>query len=1035
MGNSWYRWAACLTQARLHGKGRRKAVNSGILCVEGLEARTLLTANLPIAVNDSGYVVSEDATLNGTTVLANDTDADPGNVIDQAVLQTGPTHGSLTLNPDGTFVYTPNANFNGTDSFTYFARDTLHNETGTVAGTVTITVASVADVPIAQSASLTTNEDIALNGTLGGFDPDGNPVTFLAGNTTTTHGTVTIGSNGAFTYTPTANFNGTDFFTFKVNDGTSTSPEATVLITVTPVNDAPTANSATITVNEDSSLSGSLTGTDPESSNLTFSVGTVTPTHGTVMINPNGTFTYTPNANFTGTDLFTFKVNDGTANSAEASVLVSVTAVNDLPSANAYSFTTTSGTAFNGVLTGTDPEGSPLTYELGTTPAHGSVTINPNGTFTYTPTANFSGTDSFTFHVNDGSSNSSNATVSITVTATNGSPTANPLTFSTTGNSTFTGTLSGSDPEGSALTFALGASAAHGTVIVNPNGTFSYTPNANYTGTDSFTFHVSDGSTTSSNATVSISVTQSNGIPTANPSAFTTLANSTINGTLTGFDPEGSPLTFSLGSTAAHGAVQVNSNGTFSYVPNSNFTGTDSFTFRVSDGTANSANATVSVTVLSAANVPVANPTSVTVVEDIPFGGMLTGTGGNGQPLVFSNGALSAAHGTAIVTSNGIFVYIPDANFHGTDSFSFKVTDGTTTSTEATVSVTVTAVNDAPVANAASITTSPGVAFNGTLTGTDADGNSLTYAPGNIAPAHGTVVINANGTFTYTPTAGYTGQDSFSFVANDGTTSSAPAIITVSVTGTNHAPVVSNGSGTVNQNATFNGNLNTLGSDSDGETLTYAVITQPAHGTLTVAANGQFTYVPATNFSGVDSFTFRANDGHTTSNLGTFVLNVQPAGSHLTIDFPSTPAIVQRDSAKVQIDPAASVSSDDPNLDYSYARLSAFIPNISPSDAYNGRLTLSVRSQGSGSGQVRVKGSNIYYNGSSQPIAKLSGGSRGSTLVINFNSSASQAAVTAVIRQLSIQASRRASTGNRFVTVRLSADGRFAESTQTATIV
>jgi VCBS repeat-containing protein len=141
--------------------------------------------------------------------------------------------------------------------------------------------------------------------------------------------------------------------------------------------------------------------------------------NGTVIVNAVGTFTYSPRANFNGTDSFTFKVNDGSIDSSPAIVTITVNAVNDAPLATALSITTNEDLAKSGTLTATDIDSPTLTYSAVTNPSNGTVTITPNGTFTYTPTANFHGTDSFTSRANDGSLNSSPATVSITITPIN----------------------------------------------------------------------------------------------------------------------------------------------------------------------------------------------------------------------------------------------------------------------------------------------------------------------------------------------------------------------------------------------------------------------------------------------------------------------------------------------------------------------------------------------------------------------------------------------------------------------------------------
>ncbi|HEX8698372.1 MAG TPA: Ig-like domain-containing protein, partial [Myxococcaceae bacterium] len=246
--------------------------------------------------------------------------------------------------------------------------------------------------PVATPLTTTTPEDTAVAVTLAGTDPENDPLTFTV-VTQPANGTLS-GTAPNLTYTPAANYNGADSFTFRVSDGSAASAAATVSITVQPVNDAPVAQAQSVTVQEDGSLAIVLTGTDVENSPLTFTVVTQ-PARGTLSgTAPN--LTYTPTANYSGADSFTFRVSDGSATSAVATVSITVQPVNDAPVATPRSVTTNEDTAAAITLTGTDPENSALTFTVVTQPANGTLSgTAPN--LTYTPTANYSGPDSFTF--------------------------------------------------------------------------------------------------------------------------------------------------------------------------------------------------------------------------------------------------------------------------------------------------------------------------------------------------------------------------------------------------------------------------------------------------------------------------------------------------------------------------------------------------------------------------------------------------------------------------------------------------------------
>ena len=213
-----------------------------------------VTNQAPVAAGDA-YGTAEDTVLTvpAPGVLGNDSDPDGDPLT--AVLVTGPSHGSLTLNANGSFSYTPAANFAGADSFSYRASDgTL---TSNVA-TVTLSVTAVNDAPVAAGDAYSTAEDTVLTvpapGVLGNdSDPDGDPLTAVL-VTGPSHGSLTLNANGSFSYTPAADFAGADSFSYRASDGTLTSNVATVTLTVTAVNDAPVAAGDAYSTAEDTVL-------------------------------------------------------------------------------------------------------------------------------------------------------------------------------------------------------------------------------------------------------------------------------------------------------------------------------------------------------------------------------------------------------------------------------------------------------------------------------------------------------------------------------------------------------------------------------------------------------------------------------------------------------------------------------------------------------------------------------------------------------------------------------------------------------------
>ena len=316
--------------------------------------------------------------MNG--VLGNDTDADDNTLT--AILVQGPLHGTLSLTVDGNFIYTPTANYNGADSFTYKANDGIADSN---VATVSITVTPVNDAPAAVDDSYNVDEDATLTvdgvGVLANdLDVDGNALTaaLVVGPA---HGVLSLNANGTFTYTPALNYSGPDGFTYKARDGTVDSNVASVSITVSSTNDGPVAVGDTVTTPEDTAVVIPVLANDTDGDADTLSVTSVgTPAHGSVVINPDKTIAYTPAANYHGSDSFTYTVNDGRAGIATATVDVTVTSVNDVPAAvNDTAATAEDTPATIAVLANdTDLDGDTLAVSSVTAPAHG-VAVDPPG--------------------------------------------------------------------------------------------------------------------------------------------------------------------------------------------------------------------------------------------------------------------------------------------------------------------------------------------------------------------------------------------------------------------------------------------------------------------------------------------------------------------------------------------------------------------------------------------------------------------------------------------------------------------------------
>ncbi|MBX3733241.1 MAG: tandem-95 repeat protein [Verrucomicrobiae bacterium] len=300
----------------------------------------------------------------------------------------------------------------------------------------------------------------------------------------------------------------------------------------------------------------------------------------------------------------------------------------------------------------------------------------------------------------------------------------------------------------------------------------------------------------------------------------------------------------------------------------------------------------IPIDILDVNEAPVAYAQSVTTAEDAPVAITLTGEDPDLNVLLFH--VISGPSHGVVVEGYGDFIYTPNPNYHGPDSFAFVANDGEFLSEPATVSITVMPVNDAPVAFAQSVTTPEDTVVAITLTGSDVDGDSLTYLVVS-GPQHG-VLTGGAPHLTYTPELHYHGADSFTFRVSDGTLESALATVTIVVQPVNDAPVAFGGSVTTTEDMPVAILLEVA--DPDGDALNFTVLSGPEHGTLSGVAPA-LTYTPGDGFRGFDSFSFQASDGQADSNPATVAITVLPAGepaADLTVlhvfGEPSTSAIM-----------------------------------------------------------------------------------------------------------------------------------------------
>ncbi len=580
--------------------------------------------------------------------------------------------------------------------------------------------------PTADAQAVTADEDVAKVITLTGSDSDV-PVQTLTYSIVTgpTNGTLGTVSGNQVTYTSNANYNGSDSFTFKTNDGIVDSAPATVSVTVNTVNDVPSFTAGIDqTVSEDATAQTVMgwatamsTGPADESTqvldfivtnnnNSLFSVQPAVSAMGdltyTLAVNANGVATVTVKAHDDGTI-----VNGGVDTSAGQTFTITVSAVNDAPVLAALTDATQNeGTTFSFTASATDVDlpADTLTYSLTGEPSGASINSS-TGAFSWVTTET-DGPNTYTFDVNvsDGQGGTDTKSVTLTVDEVNATPTTAGAVVATHQNTLRTITLIGSDSDVpvQTLTYSIVTGPTNGTLGTVSGNQVDYTPNAGYNGPDSFTFIANDTVIDSNTSTVTISV--DNTAPQLAAIASLSISEEVaFSFTASATDIDNVPtvqdiLTYSITSPAVAGAAIDSSTGEFTWTPTeAQGPGVYDFTVQVSDGGPSPDSQSFQLTVDEVNLAPVAADVSATTDEDTLTTVTLVGTDVDApvQALTYSvvagptNGTLGAILGDQVD-------YTPNLNWNGTDSFTYKVNDGVTDSAVATVTITVDPVNDAP---------------------------------------------------------------------------------------------------------------------------------------------------------------------------------------------------------------------------------------------------------------------------------------------------------------------------------------------------
>ncbi|MFZ5551218.1 MAG: Ig-like domain-containing protein, partial [Pseudomonadota bacterium] len=905
--------------------------------------------------------------------------------------------GTVTLNPDGTLTFTPEPDFNGSVTIPYTGTDDSGDPVGS---TIVVTVTPVNDLPVAAPDIATVAEDstLVIDPRSNDSDPDGDPLAVtevdgqpisvgapvtLTGDDGQPVGTVGLQPDGSLVFVPAPNYNGPVDFDYTVDDGQGGTDTSSVSITVTPVNDSPVVVDDNATTPEDTPVVIDVLANDSDGDGDPLAITEVdgqpiaegTPVtlangSGQVALNPDGTLTFTPTPGFNGPVDFGYAATDGTS-PVQGSVHVEVNPVNDAPVAGDDRATVAEDTPTTLDLLGNDSDadgdalvishiggqpvtpGTPVALTDAAGQPVGSVTINLDGTVTFTPAPGYNGPVDFEYTVTDGQGGSDTASVSLDVGGVNDTPVAAPDTGSTSEDvalvvDTAHGVIQGgsgpdTDPDGDTLIVsgvAFGATTgavglpidgAWGRLTLNADGSYSYVPNAaaqalddGESRTDVFTYTVTDPAGATAVTTLTLTVNGRNDAPVAVDDSATLAQDTPITLDLRGNDSDadgdplavtaidgqaisvGSPVTLADGS----GDVTLNADGTVTFTPAPGFNGTVDFDYTVSDGSA-SDTGHVHLVVDDVNDAPLARNDSVTGVEDSvvtfdprgndsdPDGDALAITHINGQPIAVGT-PIALPEGQLSLNADGTLSFQPAPDYTGTLSLDYQVSDGRGGTANATVDITINPLDDASVLVADTATTAEDTPVSGNVLANDSDvDNALTVATFTVNGVTGTfnagqtvtivgvgtLLLTANGTYTFTPASNWNGTvPQVTYTTNTGSTST----LGIAVTPADDASVLVGDTATTTEDTPVSGNVLTNDADVDNaltvSTFTVNGVTGTFNagqaaviagvGSLTLNADGSYTFTPAANWNGaVPTVTYTTNTG-STSTLGITVTPV-----------------------------------------------------------------------------------------------------------------------------------------------------------------
>ncbi|HGF5001357.1 TPA: tandem-95 repeat protein, partial [Vibrio parahaemolyticus] len=891
----------------------------------------------PVAdiVADKATVVEDTPTI--INVLGNDTFEGDGKVVSLDA-NNGPVNGSVSVNPDGSVTYTPNDNYHGIDSFTYIVTSGGVSESTTV----NVDVTPENDAPVAKDDTAITDEDtpVTIDVLPNDTDVDGDKLSIESASVPKEQGTVEV-VNGKLVFTPTENFNGDAEITYTVTDGALTD-QATVKVTVNAVNDTPVveSNIADQALAEDFTpytidLNTAFSDVDNVDGELTFSVSGNSNIQVAIV---NGIATITRTADWNGSETLTFTATDPSGESISQTVNFTVAPVADIVADKA---TVVEDTSTVIKVLGNDTfegDGKVVSLDTNNGPANGTVSVNPDGSVTYTPNDNYHGTDSFTYIVTSGGVSES-TTVSVDVTPVNDAPVAKDDIATTQEDTAVTIDVlpNDSDVDGDKLSIeSASVPKEQGTVEV-VNGKLVFTPAENFNGDAEITYTVTDGQLTDE-AKVTVTVNPVNDAPTIKVDAVESITEDAVS-----IDTVVAALTVRDTDTPEDQlavSLENNSNGYFVLVGDEvklTQAGVDA----VNNDELNLKDLTISASVSDGVN-PTANDSDSLIVNRV-----------NDAPTVENaiadqvlsedfasytidlndafkdsdsalNFSVSGNSNVLVSIENGIATISPTADWNGSETLTFTATDPSGESISQTVNFTVAPVADIVADKATVVEDTPTIIK---VLGNDTfeDDGKVVSLDTNNGPANGTVSVNPDGSVTYTPNDNYVGKDTFTYVVTSGGVSESTTV-EVNVTPVNDAPVAKDDIATTQEDTAVTIDVLPNDTDVDGDKLSIQSASVPeAQGKVEIV-DGKLVFTPAENFNGHAEIIYTVTDGELTDEAKVTV-TVNPVN----------------DAPTIKVDAVESITEDAVNTDTVVATLT-----VRDTDTSEDQLTVSLENNSNG---------------------------------------------------------------------------------------